>query len=164
MAKPKDITGQRFGRLVAIKSTGEKTGGYYLWLCECDCGNDAIVRLTNLTQGRTSSCGCLQIELSKLRGKSSIKKTHQSNIENDNKEHTRLSLISKKRANKNNGSGIKGVCWDKNRKMWKAHLYFKGERVLSERFSNKQDAIDARKEAEEKYFKPILEKYRGSDG
>ena len=38
-------------------------------------------------------------------------------------------------------------------------MMFKGERVLYKNFKSKQDAINARKEAEEKYFKPILEKY-----
>ena len=38
-------------------------------------------------------------------------------------------------------------------------LTLKGNLLLDKSFKNKQDAINARKEAEEKYFKPILEKY-----
>ncbi|EKP96035.1 hypothetical protein LCA211_2890 [Lacticaseibacillus casei 21/1] len=38
-------------------------------------------------------------------------------------------------------------------------LWLKGVRVLYSRFDKKEDAIRARRDAEEKYFNPILEKY-----
>ncbi|HBK5674705.1 TPA: transcriptional regulator [Enterococcus faecium] len=55
--------------------------------------------------------------------------------------------------------GTKGVNWDKRRNKWKARLYFKREYVLQKDFNTKEEAIQARLAAEEKYFKPILEKY-----
>lgn len=57
---PKDITGQRFGKLVAICNTNEKTKkGNYKWMCQCDCGNTSIVSIENLrNSGGTRSCGC----------------------------------------------------------------------------------------------------------
>lgn len=57
----KDITGQRFGKLIAIKIDEEKTKTYGTthWLCRCDCGNEVSVYLGNLTRGHTRSCGCL---------------------------------------------------------------------------------------------------------
>lgn len=55
----KDLTGQRFGRLVAIKELPPATkGSNYRWECRCDCGNTVIVRRGNLTSGNTTSCGC----------------------------------------------------------------------------------------------------------
>lgn len=74
------------------------------------------------------------------------------------KEHTRLSTLNTKLSSANT-SGVKGVSWDKAKKMWRAQLKFQGIIVLSSRFAKKEDAIKARREAEEKYFKPILEKY-----
>ena len=64
-ALTKDITGQRFGRLVAIsidhyKSSGSSHGAY--WKCHCDCGNDCVVLSYHLTSGTTKSCGCLMDE------------------------------------------------------------------------------------------------------
>ena len=56
-----DVSGQRFGRLVAKKYLG-----YGSWLCQCDCGNEATVNGTKLRIGNTSSCGCLQDEVRKL--------------------------------------------------------------------------------------------------
>lgn len=61
---------------------------------------------------------------------------------------------------KTNTSGVTGVTWDKSRQKWLAQIVFKGEHKFLGRFGDKEDAIQARKEAEEKYFKPIIEKYR----
>ena len=64
----KDLTGQRFGRLVAIKENGrDEQHGNVLWLCQCDCGNTVTVRIDRLTTGNTKSCGCLHKELSSER-------------------------------------------------------------------------------------------------
>lgn len=60
-----DITGQRFGRLTAIKliPREERTWSNKerAWLCKCDCGNEVIVRQRNLRGARmTQSCGCVR--------------------------------------------------------------------------------------------------------
>jgi len=163
MGKQKDITGKRFGRLVAIERTGRVSkNGTSFWLCKCDCGNEKIINIDILNRGKSKSCGCLRSEVSSNlgieNGHKNIKKA-QSHVANfDSKERTRISSLTAKKS-KLNTSGVKGVCWDKRRKKWLAQLDFKGEPVLRESFGNLEDAINARKEAEEKYFKPILEKY-----
>ena len=58
-----DITGQRFGKLIAIKPTDKRTRGSIVWECECDCGNTTYVGVGNLSTGNTRSCGCLKDEL-----------------------------------------------------------------------------------------------------
>ena len=69
MASYKDITGIRFGRLIAIEKVGTKNQGHRgsksLWLCKCDCGNEKIVLRNNLVSGLTRSCGCLEHETKK---------------------------------------------------------------------------------------------------
>jgi hypothetical protein len=58
-----DITGQRFGRLVAIKWTGRSTQHRNrLWLCRCDCGLRVETTAATLRRGDSQSCGCLQRE------------------------------------------------------------------------------------------------------
>ena len=52
----------RFGRLVAIEPSGKDNYGGYVWRCICDCGKETNVRLSDLTHGRTKSCGCLRFE------------------------------------------------------------------------------------------------------
>lgn len=56
MPKAIDVTGERFGRLVA-KSV-DRRNGRRMWLCECDCGKETRVPLQALRAGNTKSCGC----------------------------------------------------------------------------------------------------------
>ena len=60
-----DITGQRFGRLTAIKLIPKEERTWSnkerAWLCKCDCVNEIIVRQRSLRSARmTKSCGCLR--------------------------------------------------------------------------------------------------------
>ena len=61
----------------------------------------------------------------------------------------------------NNTSGIKGVTWDKRKKKWKAQICLKRTQYNLGTYDNIEDAAKARKDAEEKFFKPVLEKYNG---
>jgi hypothetical protein len=67
MWKLKDITSERFGRLVAIKRVEKplslKPTSSAFWLCRCDCGNETIVRGNSLRSGDTNSCKCLLKEV-----------------------------------------------------------------------------------------------------
>jgi 5-methylcytosine-specific restriction endonuclease McrA len=56
--KPKDLAGQRFGRLVAVELTGDRQHGGAVWLCRCDCGTTIKMAIASLRNG-TKSCGCL---------------------------------------------------------------------------------------------------------
>lgn len=63
--RSKDISNQRFGRLIALKRVGTEKyngGARAVWECVCDCGNTINVRGSALTTGNTKSCGCLQKE------------------------------------------------------------------------------------------------------
>ncbi len=56
----RDITGQRFGRLTAIRPTKARgSRGSIVWLCRCDCGREIRAELGQLTAGYRKSCGCL---------------------------------------------------------------------------------------------------------
>ena len=61
--KPKDITNQRFGRLVAIRLCEERDHGHAVWECECQCGRTVFARASLLLNGDIRSCGCLRSEL-----------------------------------------------------------------------------------------------------
>lgn len=63
----KDITGERFGSLVAVEytyrflSNGRRMPA---WKLICDCGNEAVAMTVNLMKGKHKSCGCKRGELS----------------------------------------------------------------------------------------------------
>lgn len=58
----KDLTGQRFGRLVVLSF--KKINQYHksIWHCKCDCGNECDIIGANLLNGSCQSCGCLHKE------------------------------------------------------------------------------------------------------
>ncbi|HEV3223934.1 MAG TPA: hypothetical protein VGZ90_13690 [Puia sp.] len=58
--KFKDITGVRFGKLIAISRQSKKINNRSrtFWTCKCDCGKIKIIDLDHLQSGHTKSCGC----------------------------------------------------------------------------------------------------------
>lgn len=60
------MVGKRFGRLLVIERDLDKPRGHgqpSYWICKCDCGNTISVSASNLTRGKTLSCGCYRSEL-----------------------------------------------------------------------------------------------------
>lgn len=60
-SKFKDITNQKFGKLIALEPIDSKGAGV-IWLCRCNCGRYCEVSNNCLSQGQTKSCGCWKIE------------------------------------------------------------------------------------------------------
>lgn len=54
----KNLTDQRFGRLVAIQPAARRTSGRTAWDCICDCGTFKSVDSRSMIRGTTLSCGC----------------------------------------------------------------------------------------------------------
>lgn len=54
---PADLSGRRFGRLVAVRLAERGRGGPR-WLCLCDCGREKVAAASVLRAGHTVSCGC----------------------------------------------------------------------------------------------------------
>jgi hypothetical protein len=87
--KTVDITGKRFGRLVAIAV--DHTVKYSKdvvqhWLCKCDCGNTAIAAKPSLLRGAIVSCGCYAREKAREIGKA-------KNIDISGRKYGRLTAI-----------------------------------------------------------------------
>lgn len=51
----KDLTGMRFGKLIAIEKDENNN-----WKCQCDCGNIGKYSKASLTQGWKQDCGCVK--------------------------------------------------------------------------------------------------------
>lgn len=67
MAKAYDLTGERYGKLVAVKLDKDRMEAQKAlkgrpktyWICKCDCGNEKSISYHNLAIGSTRSCGCI---------------------------------------------------------------------------------------------------------
>ena len=67
MGSFQDLSGQKFGKLTAIKVVDKTTRFESVWLCKCDCGNLTKVPCTRLKSGKTKSCGSYNVERLKNR-------------------------------------------------------------------------------------------------
>lgn len=56
-----DLTGRKFGLLTVIRE-GKTVNKNRAWRCKCKCGKVKNILGSNLTGGRSKSCGCLQKE------------------------------------------------------------------------------------------------------
>lgn len=145
----KDITGKRFGKLTALEPTDKRNpnNGSIIWKCRCDCGNEIEVTATELHSKQVQSCGCL------------YKSTRKNSTENrkDLVDNTAVSnLVRSKKTRSDSTSGITGVSFDKKALKWIAYITFQGRRIYLGSYYRKEDAIDARKEAERKIHDPYI--------
>ena len=104
-----DITGHRFGRIVAIRFSGKNKHGQRQYLFKCDCGNEKIIDAHSVKRGKTSSCGCFSKE-SLAMGHRWKKQTHEERAAETLLKHivkTDTCWVWKGRTNKK-GYGIIG--------------------------------------------------------
>ncbi|GAA3620591.1 AP2 domain-containing protein [Secundilactobacillus similis] len=149
MSKRKDITGQRFGRLIAIEPHGRDCrNGDLLWLCQCDCGNQIVVDGARLRSGSTQSCGCLRRDVSREKYQQNQQFMAQVGDASSLFDQNGIALSSVKVSTRNK-SGIIGVSYDKNSDKWFARMMYKGAYVLLKSFDTKAEAIAARQLAQE---------------
>lgn len=59
----RDLTGQRFGSLLVVEPTEQRSHGAVLWRCRCDCGREVIIESRRLRAGLISSCGCREPDI-----------------------------------------------------------------------------------------------------
>lgn len=153
--KPLNLKGQVINGIEILEKTNKKYYSMNIWKCKCYCGNIFYAPLSSIKNGYTKSCGCYKNPpvSDEVR-----KKGFNFYMNKYLKDGTNLSSISSKMLSTNK-SGVKGVFYSKSKKKWIANLIFQKKRH-SKAFENKEDAIKYRKELEDKYFKPILEKYK----
>jgi hypothetical protein len=68
-----DLTGRKFGRWAVVSRSEKGMPKYVYWNCRCDCGVEKAVEFSNLTLGKTQSCGCLSRERATSHGKAKSK-------------------------------------------------------------------------------------------
>lgn len=142
----KDYTGMRFGHLTVNAYFG-KIDGMHRWECQCDCGKTTVVGQTLLQSGKTKSCGCLQSKIVTENMKF-IDGTSVTMLENTGRR-----LVS------NNSSGYNGVYLNRKTQKWAAQIGFKGKTYYLGSYHKIEDAVKARKKAENRIYGEFLEWY-----
>lgn len=147
--KKLDLTGQRFGHLTVLRPA-ENIGKKTAWVCRCDCGREAVVKTYHLRCGHTKSCGC---QNGQGGPRTALGLTYI--------DGTCVEMLQARTVRKNNTSGVPGVDWYSSKQCWRAMICFKGKRYYLGKYKNFEDAVKARKYAEEKLFDPFLREFAG---
>ena len=142
-----DLLGQRFGMLTVLEHA-VRTPGNRAWKCVCDCGGTCMASTSELTTGRRKSCGCINAELYRRL----LKEQNEKMVV----DGTNALLLCQK-PRKTSESGVAGVWFDKARSKWIANIVFKKRSYFLGRYDKLEDAIKARKRAEEELYVPFLE-------
>lgn len=150
--------GNRFGKLTVIDFDGRYA------ICKCECGNIKSIRKTSLTIKNcpTRSCGCIQKQVVHNIGKKTIAENSKKQIERNMAYNTNFQVITQDKPPVNNTSGVKGVSWDKGREAWDTYINIHGKRIHLGRYAKFEDAVKARKRAEEEYFEPLIEELKSN--
>jgi len=149
--KAKDISNQRFGRLVAIRPTDKRKYNSVVWECQCDCGKVIEVKATGLINGQTKSCGCLLRDIKYESGKNINMNERFGLIEN-----TSISIIKSKKPRKDSTTGQRGVIYDKRSSKYAVQIGFKKKTYHLGYYNTVEEATKVRKRAEEMLYEPFL--------
>lgn len=143
-----DISGQRFGRLVALHpSRRYDKSGSVIWRCQCDCGNEVDVPYNSLMYTNQKSCGCQ-------------KKEHDQKLRTflTHVAGTSVDMLKSKRIPTDNTTGYKGVYLIRGK--YVAKIVFQKKQYFLGTYEKIEDAAEARKEAEEVLFDGVAEHYQ----
>lgn len=142
-----DLTGQRYGKLTVL-GPAENIGNRTAWRCLCDCGQETVVKTYRLRNGHAKSCGC--------QGCPDGPRTALGLTYIDG---TCVEMLRAKTVRRNNTSGVPGVDWWASKGRWRAMICFKGKRHYLGSYHRFEDAVKARKRAEEELHDKFLSEF-----
>ena len=142
--------GQRVGRLTVLEEAGRNDRQDVYWRCRCDCGKETVVRSSHLADCSIKSCGCLIIEhnVKQMAKHKELYLHEQTNL-----------LFLNNNLSKNNTTGVRGVTYDKRRDKYRAMIIFQNKKYHLGSFKTLAEAAEARRQAEQELYDPILLKY-----
>ncbi len=146
--KKLNLTGQKFGRLTVV-APADNIGSRTAWRCRCDCGQEVVVKTVRLRSGRTISCGCSRAESGAGLGSLTYI------------DGTCVEMLAAKTVRRNNTSGVPGVDWRASKGLWRATICFKGQRRYLGSYRRFEDAVKARKRAEEEFHDKFVAEFSG---
>lgn len=144
-----DVTGQRFGQLTAMYYDKQRSR----WLCRCDCGDSCWCSVSDLRSGLRRDCGHVAAAAAAGRIRAGA-----TGLRNGTNVST-IRHVMDGRLRRNNSTGVTGVRIVRNQCMilYAASITVLGKFIYLGRFPTLGEAKEARKEAEKKYFAPLLD-------
>lgn len=149
MPKRLDLTGNTYGYIKVIAPTDRRAGSNVVYKCLCTaCGKECYLSTRSLRSAKTKSCGCLHPS---YLGDRIGQVVRNAGITNG----TNLSRLQSSKPQRNNRSGVRGVCWTGGQ--WEATLYYKGQRIRLYRGPDFQAAVKARKQGEQERLQNAID-------
>ncbi|WP_390406439.1 alcohol dehydrogenase [Lacticaseibacillus jixiensis] len=159
MTRRIDMTGQHYGRLTVMGYAGrDEHNGNALWRCECECGNTIVTDGYRLRHGSTTSCGCWRREVSVVNAMKNPAFVANIGAHDGFGVMDGVNLQASLIPRRNNRSGVPGVSFDKTSKRWVARLMLRGKYLLNQMFDSYSDAVAARRQAEQMYLTPEVQR------
>ena len=148
--KRRELTGQHIGQLTVLgrsdRTAPRGKRRVPLWKCRCDCGAITYKATDILTNDAQNSCAqCAAMHASKLAREAA-----------GYVGGTQISRIKDMKLTAANSSGVRGVYFEKRSNKWRARLRFQGRIMNFGSYERFEDAVAARKAAEEEYFGTFL--------
>lgn len=142
--KKLDLTGKRYGKLTVL-APAQAIGNRTAWLCRCDCGNQTVAKTCHLRNGHVISCGCAAAG-------GIGRRLHYV-------DGTCVEMLRAGTIRSNNKSGVPGVDWRREKHCWRASICFKGTRYYLGSYARFEEAVKARKRAEEDLHSRFLQDF-----
>ncbi len=157
MGKSPDITGQVYGRLTVLGRSDKrgKRGSrtVMLWQCRCSCGAITYKAKDTLTNPDISMCADCAAKYA----------TEKARANAGFVAGTQLSKIRDMTPSAANTSGYRGIYYESKHDRWRAEIRFQRKRYYLGTYKKLEDAIKARKNAEEELYKPFLEQLQAEE-
>ena len=126
MTKKEIKINDTFGFLLVIGKKNKRS-----FICKCQaCGKIKTIYASQLLSGHIISCGCQM-------------QKHYKVLERF-KDSAYKKRLQTTKPNKNNKTGVRGVCWDKRRKKYIAYAEYNGKNKFLGRYNILEDAKKAR--------------------
>lgn len=117
----------------------------------CECGREKDVEARDLARGAVTSCGC------------GIERLRRAAASCGAVDGTRLSSLTQ-RTRTRSASGVKGVTRGSVEGSWMARIKLAGEEYYLGQYPSLDEAVAARRRAEDALYGPVLRRYgRGDD-
>lgn len=151
-----NLVGQKFGELTVLGATGErnKATNSMQYVVQDNLGNAFVTSARMLkNNGITGYKKSKKGREKSRQSMNNLNKNRNEYLEKRGYKNGTVTWAKDIKRPTTNTSGYKGVSFSKRYNKWRSYITCKGKRHDLGSFENKQDAINARKSAEQKYFK-----------